>query len=136
MGQHLAFPDAGVSADIDLTTGRYEVRQDQFAWKFAGQLDSELRNPGHAYNEDTLGLYDEYSFDYGGGTRRASIRFYYRRPIVLFTDEYLIRRRIVAGSRVSASIPGWLTTWPTPAFLPVLRSPNFPRTVPGSFSTI
>ena len=91
MGQHLAFPDAGVSADIDLTTGRYEVRQDQFAWKFAGQLDSELRNPGHAYNEDTLGLCDEYSFDYGGGTRRASIRFYYRRPIVLFTDEYLIQ---------------------------------------------
>ena len=88
-GQPLTQLDTGASVYLDPSTGDYQIVQGSFGWRLAGNLNSEVRSGQHRYGGDSLGLYDEYSFEYRAGSRRGFIRIYYQQPVILFADEYL-----------------------------------------------
>ncbi|GAC1547241.1 MAG: hypothetical protein NVS2B7_22870 [Herpetosiphon sp.] len=81
-----------ISTGIGITvysSGRYEVIADKHGWKFAGEIGQRLTNLATSTGADTIGSFQEIAFTYfSEAEKRASIRTYAVKPIVLFTIEY------------------------------------------------
>jgi hypothetical protein len=75
---------AGLSVTVD-PAGTYSVSSTTLAWHFTGHLTPPLLNVTVVPGADTLGNYNEITFDFQAGVRHAAIRSYADRPAILFT---------------------------------------------------
>jgi hypothetical protein len=79
---------AGITAQLDEASGRYEIRTRRPDWKFAGDLGQSARNVVVANGTDRLGAYQEIRFNWQTNVLLAGgIRIYDVRPVALLTLE-------------------------------------------------
>ena len=77
---------AGITAQIDDVSGRYEVTARQPAWTFAGELGQPARGVAAGSGKDGIGAYQEIRFTWRTNVLlTGSIRVYDARPVALFT---------------------------------------------------
>jgi hypothetical protein len=77
---------AGIAAQLDPASGRYEITARQPAWTFAGNLPGPARDAATQDGADRFGAYREIHFAWNAQIPMSgSIRVYQSRPVVLFT---------------------------------------------------
>ena len=93
----------GITASVD-GSGAYTINVLTPAWTFAGNIGHTLTDITVHTGSDTIGTYQEVTFNYQATSPRSgAIRTYDSKPIVLFTDTYL------SASRNNAPFPHLLT---------------------------
>ena len=79
---------AGITAQFDGASGRYEITTRQPVWKFAGELGQSAQNVVVEKGSDRIGAYQEIRFTWRTNiSLTGSIRIYDSRPVTLFTLE-------------------------------------------------
>ena len=79
---------AGITVQLNDSSGRYEIRTQRPDWKFAGTLGKSARNVTVEGGVDRLGAFQEVRFDWQAGIPlTGSIRIYDSRPVALFAVE-------------------------------------------------
>ena len=79
---------AGITVQLNDSSGRYEIRTQRPDWKFAGTLGKSARNVIAESGADRLGAFQEIRFDWQAGIPlTGSIRIYDSRPVALFAVE-------------------------------------------------
>jgi hypothetical protein len=77
---------AGVVAQLDAATGRYEILTKEPPWKFAGDMGRRVRDAVVKAGDDRLGAYREIRFRWQEGIPLSgSIRIYNTRSVALFS---------------------------------------------------
>jgi hypothetical protein len=77
---------AGIRAQFDDVSGRYEITARQPGWNFAGELGRPAQNVVVQNGSDRIGAYQEIRFNWRTNVLLAgSIRVYDARPVALFT---------------------------------------------------
>ena len=80
---------ADITASVD-SSGAYTISAHTPAWTFAGNIGHTLTDITVHTGSDTIGSYQEVTFNYQvSSARSGAIRAYDDKPIVLFTDSYL-----------------------------------------------
>ena len=80
---------AGISAEFDVSSGRYQITSHRPDWKFAGELDQSATNAVVNTGTDLIGPYQEICFAWRAGIpMTGGIRVYDGRAVVLFTLTY------------------------------------------------
>jgi hypothetical protein len=75
---------AGITAQFDSASGRYEISTRQPAWKFAGELGQPAQNVVVENGSDSIGAYHEIRFTWRTNiSLTGSIRVYDARPVML-----------------------------------------------------
>lgn len=91
---------AGITAAIDQASGRYEVRNQQLNWTFAGELGHAASEVKVVTGRDRLGAYKELRFSWRQQVPlQGTIRTYIDRPVVLFAITYMRPVAAVAAIR-------------------------------------
>lgn len=86
-GVSITTPTFSVSVN---ESGSYRLEARDLPWIFAGEIGNVASNLSTLGGIDTLGAYEEITFDYNlSGRRHASIRAYSARPVILFSIQYL-----------------------------------------------
>src|SRR5438874_11796428 len=76
---------AGLVAEIDAQSGRYEIRNQQAEWTFAGRLGGAAAEVVTKDGQDRMGAFRELGFRWRDRMGlRGSIRAYIDRPVLLF----------------------------------------------------
>src|SRR5712691_2816454 len=97
---------SSITVSVD-AQGAYSIASQTPAWTFGGNIGHTLTNIVVHAGSDTIGSYKEITFNYqAGSSRSGGIRTYDKKPIVLFTDQYL------SASSNDAPFPH-LTTYPS-----------------------
>ena len=77
---------AGISVQLDASSGHYEIASRRPDWRFAGELGTPAEKAEASHGTDRIGAYQEIHFSWrAGGPVTGSIRVYDQRPVVLFT---------------------------------------------------
>jgi hypothetical protein len=77
---------AGITAQFDGASGRYEIKTRRPAWKFAGNLGQSAQNVVVENGSDCIGAYQEIRFTWRTNILlTGSIRVYDSRPVALLT---------------------------------------------------
>ena len=104
---HTIAGHAGIIVSVN-DTGSFEVTSRAPAWTFSGAIVSPLTAVTTKAGRDRAGSYREVEFRYAaadGGPRRAAIRAYRDRPVILFTHAFLAAGRPTESFPVIASYP-------------------------------
>lgn len=76
----------GITAELDGSSGRYEIMSTEFYWKFSGELGRPVAGAGVSRGTDRIGAYQEIHFTSQTNVpTTGSIRVYDAQAVVLFT---------------------------------------------------
>ncbi len=108
-GATLSSAATGLSAELNPTTGEYQVAARHPAWSFSGSLGSAAQAVQTTRGRDRLGAYEQMSFTWRSGQipLGGMVRLYQDRPVILFRYTYLKATRPPSADFPSfTGIPG------------------------------
>jgi hypothetical protein len=92
-------PRGGLSLQVDEGSGAYRIVVEKPAWTFGGSLGSSITNAAVARGRDSVGDYQQITFEWRDGPlpMTGKIRLYDEEPLALFSDKCKVATEMPAS---------------------------------------